>query len=110
VTPRTIQPVLLATILALPACNGSGPGQDIVYDPPTTEFATQLGITPPPPVTPDQAMAIAAAAAGGTAVGVEQETEGGELMFEVQVDTPSGAKEVEVRASDGAVVEIEAAD
>ncbi|MBA3260634.1 MAG: PepSY domain-containing protein [Gemmatimonadales bacterium] len=62
------------------------------------------------PVTRDQAMTIAAEAAGGTAVSAGQETEGGELLFEVQVETSSGNKEVEVRASDGAVVEIEAAD
>jgi uncharacterized membrane protein YkoI len=55
-------------------------------------------------------MAIAATAAGGTAISVGQETEGGQLFFEVQVDTPSGHKEVEVRASDGGVVEIESGD
>jgi uncharacterized membrane protein YkoI len=55
-------------------------------------------------------MAIAAEAAGGTALSVGQEREGGILLFEVQVDTPSGRKEVEVRASDGGVVEIEAGD
>ena len=52
-------------------------------------------------------MAIAAEAAGGTAVSVNQETEGGELLFQVKVQTSSGRKEVEVRASDGGVVEIE---
>ena len=92
------------------ACNGSsGPG-DQRYDPPNTEFAASLGIDPPPPVTPDQAMAIAAEATGGTALSVGQEMEGGQLLYEVQVRTPSGDKEVEVRASDGGVVEIESAD
>jgi hypothetical protein len=92
----------------LTGCNSSGPTTR--FDPPSTEFAGELGITTPPPVTQEQAMAIAAAAAGGTAVGVEQETEGRQLFYEVQVQTASGNKEVEVRASDGAVVEIEAAD
>lgn len=55
-------------------------------------------------------MAIAAAAAGGTALSVAQERERGVLLFEVKVDTPSGRKEVEVRASDGGVVEIEPDD
>jgi uncharacterized membrane protein YkoI len=55
-------------------------------------------------------MAIAAAAAGGTALSVDQEREGGVLLFEVKVETPSGRKEVEVRASDGGVVEIEPDD
>ena len=61
-------------------------------------------------MTAEQAKAIAAEAAGGTAVSVGQETENGELLYEVQVRTSSGDKEVEVRASDGAVVEIEASD
>jgi uncharacterized membrane protein YkoI len=102
--------VLLATGMVSPACGGnSGPG-DQRYDPPNTEFAASLGIEPPPPVTPDQAMAIAAEATGGTALSVDQETEGGQLLYEVQVRTSSGDKEVEVRASDGGVVEIESAD
>ncbi|HEX5964011.1 MAG TPA: PepSY domain-containing protein [Gemmatimonadales bacterium] len=88
--------------------SSSGPGQNTHYEPPNTEFAASLGIAPP--VTQDQAMAIAATAAGGTALSVAQEREGGILYFEVKVDTPSGRKEVEVRASDGGVVEIEADD
>jgi uncharacterized membrane protein YkoI len=92
----------------LAACGSSGPGQDIRYEPPNTEFAATLGVAPP--VTEQQAMDIAAAAAGGTAVSVEQEREAGILYFEVQVDTPSGRKEVEVRQADGGVVEIEASD
>ena len=55
-------------------------------------------------------MAIAAAATGGTALSVGQENEGGELLYEVKVQTDTGRKEVEVRASDGGVVEIEADD
>jgi uncharacterized membrane protein YkoI len=98
---------LLAAFL-LPGCSSTSPGTN--FDPPTTEFATKLGIETPPPVTPEEAMAIAAEAAGGTATGVEQETEGGELLYEVQVQTPSGDKEVEVFASNGGVAEIEPAD
>lgn len=95
-------------LAVLVGCNSSGPTTR--FDPPSTEFASELGITTPPPVTQEQAMAIAAAAAGGTALSVGQETEGRQLFYEVQVQTVSGNKEVEVRASDGAVVEIEAAD
>lgn len=110
---RMIPAVLLVTTLALLGCrSNSGPGQsaDTRYDPPNTQFATGLGITAPPPVTSDQAMAIAAEAAGGTALSVGQETEGGELLYEVKVQTSSGRKEVEVRAADGGVVEIEPDD
>ena len=103
---------LLIASLALTAgatsCNSSGPTTR--FDPPSTQFAGELGITTPPPVTQEQAMAIAAAAAGGTAVSAGQEREGGQLIFEVKVQTSSGFSEVEVRASDGAVVEIEAND
>jgi hypothetical protein len=99
---------LLAAIVLAGCGSGSGPGQATRYEPPNTAFAASLGIAPP--VTSDQAMAIAAAAAGGTALSVAQEREGRVLFFEVKVDTPSGRKEVEVRASDGGVVEIEADD
>jgi uncharacterized membrane protein YkoI len=101
----------LSALLALSACgDGAGPAGSggTRYDPPNTEFAAELGLRPP--VTSEQAMAIAAAATGGTALSVDQETEGGELLFEVQVETADGRREVEVRASDGGVVEIEAAD
>jgi uncharacterized membrane protein YkoI len=104
-------PAPAATLLAallLPGCGSTGPGTN--YDPPTTDFATKLGIETPPPVTSEEAMGIAAEAAGGTATGVEQESEGGELLYEVQVQTPSGDKEVEVFASNGGVAEIEPAD
>jgi uncharacterized membrane protein YkoI len=94
--------------LALPGCGNTGPGAN--YDPPTTEFANKLGIETPPPVTAEEAMAIAAEAAGGTATSVDQETENGELLYEVQVRTPDGDMEVEVFASNGGVAEIEAAD
>jgi uncharacterized membrane protein YkoI len=107
---RMIPAVLFATGMVSSACSGgSGPG-DQRYDPPNTQFAAGLGIEPPPPVTPEQAMAIAAEATGGTALSVDQETEGGQLLYEVQVRSPSGNKEVEVRASDSGVVEIESAD
>ena len=100
---------LLSAALALAGCEGAGPGSGAIrYDPPNTEFAASLGLTPP--VTSEQAGSIAEAAVGGTAIGVDQEMEGDELLFEVQVATPAGRREVEVRASDGGVVEIEAED
>jgi uncharacterized membrane protein YkoI len=109
--PHKVPAVLVVTALALPGCQGSsGPGQSNRFDPPNTQFATQLGITPPPPVTQEQAMAIAAEAAGGSALSVDQESEGGQLLYEVKVQTSSGRMEVEVRASDGGVVEIEPDD
>lgn len=110
-TLRMIPGAALVAALTLSAC-GSGTNQSgaIRYDPPNTEFAAALGMTPPPPVTSEQAMAIAAEAVGGTALSVDQETEHGELLYEVQVQTSSGRMEVEVRASDGGVVEVEPAD
>jgi uncharacterized membrane protein YkoI len=106
--PTTVPAAVLLAALALPGCGNTGPGAS--YDPPTTEFATKLGIETPPPVTAEEAMAIAAEAAGGTATSVDQETENGELLFEVQVRTPNGDMEVEVFASNGSVAEIEPAD
>ena len=102
--------IVVAASLALACQNNSGPGQATRYNPPNTEFAGALGITTPPPVTAEQAMAIAAEATGGTALAVGQETEGGQLLYEVRVETASGRLEVEVRASDGGVVEIEPDD
>jgi uncharacterized membrane protein YkoI len=100
---------LLIGLLALPGCgNSSGPATR--YDPPNTDFAGALGITTPPPVTQEEAMAIAAEATGGTAISAGQETEGGQLLYEVRVETASGRLEVEVRAADGGVVEIEPDD
>jgi len=108
---RIPPPLLLGMMFVLPACHSSsGPGQSIRFNPPSTEFATRLGITPPPPVTQEQAMAIAAQAAGGTALSATQESEAGHVLFEVKVQTSSGRKEVEVRASDGGVVGIEPDD
>ena len=107
----SINSALLLTTLVLAGCgDGAGPDStDVIrFDPPNTQFAAALGITPP--VTSDQAMAIAAAATNGTAISVEQETEDGELLFEVKVQAPTGRLEVEVRASDGGVVEIEPDD
>ena len=107
-----IPAVLIVATMSLPACqSNSGPGQSGVrYQPPNTDAATGLGIATPPPVTREQAMAIAAEAAGGTALSAGQETEHGELLYEVKVQTTSGRKEVEVRASDGGVGEIEPDD
>jgi hypothetical protein len=106
----TLPAVLLAALVLHGCGSSSGPSGATRFDPPNTDFAGGLGITPPPPVTPDQAKAIAVAAVGGTAVGIEQETENGELLYEVKVETTGGRKEVEVRASDGGVVEIEPDD
>ena len=106
--PTTVPAAVLLAALALPGCGNTGPGGS--YDPPTTEFASKLGIETPPPVTAEEAMAIAAEAAGGTATSVDQETENGELLYEVQVTTPDGDMEVEVFASNGGVAEIEPAD
>ena len=103
-----VPPAALLAALAATGCGSTGPGK--TYDPPTTEFATRLGIEAPPPVTPDEAKAIAAEAAGGTATSIGQESEAGELLYEVQVRTPDGDMEVEVRASNGSVAEIEPAD
>jgi uncharacterized membrane protein YkoI len=105
---RTIPAAALLAALAMPACGSSGPGTE--FDPPTTQFADRLGIETPPPVTPEEATAIAEEAAGGTATGIATEEEGGELLYEVQVRTPDGDMEVEVRSSNGAVAEIEPAD
>jgi hypothetical protein len=105
---RTIPAAALLAALAVPACGSSGPGNE--FNPPTTQFADRLGIETPPPVTPEEATAIAEEAAGGTATGIATEEEGGELLYEVQVRTPDGDMEVEVRASNGAVAEIEPAD
>ena len=101
--------ILLLTATTLSGCNGSS-GPSTKFNPPSTQFAGELGITTPPPVTQDQAMAIAAQAAGGSALSATQERDGGQNFFEVIVQTSSGNKEVEVRESDGAVVEIESAD
>jgi uncharacterized membrane protein YkoI len=107
----TIPAAVMAASFTLVACqNNSGPGQATRYNPPNTEFAGALGITTPPPVTAEQAMAIAAEATGGAALSVGQESEGGQLLYEVRVETASGRLEVEVRASDGGVVEIEPDD
>jgi uncharacterized membrane protein YkoI len=106
--PSTVPAAALLAALALPGCGNTGPGAS--YDPPTTEFAAKLGIETPPPVTAEEAMAIAAEAAGGTATSVDQESENGQLLYEVQVSTPDGDMEVEVFAANGGVAEIEPAD
>src|SRR5687768_6505816 len=95
--------LVMTGLLVLGCSDSTGPAK--VWN---TEFAARLSITPP--VGEVDAMRIAAEAVGGTAVSVDSEEEDGELIFEVQVDTPSGRMEVEVRASDGGVAEIEAGD
>ena len=111
---RTLPAGVLALALTLAGCSSdSGPSQSgsIRYEPPNTDFAEGLGITTPPPVSEEQAKAIAEEATGGTAVEVESEDEDGELIYEVEVALPGGGTaEVEVRASDGGVAEIESED
>ena len=98
--------VPLAATFPSTTCTANGvPG---TRHPSNVSGAAYTGVTPP--VTSDEARAIAEAAAGGTALGVDQETEDGELLYEVEVQTASGRMEVEVRASDGGVVEIESED
>lgn len=63
--------------------------------------------TPSGPVTADQAKEIAAKAAGGTALSVEQEDEDGTQVFGVRVQVGSAFKDVKVRISDGVVLKIE---
>jgi hypothetical protein len=65
------------------------------------------------PVTAEQGAAIAAhhtGAAEGDARLVEQETEQGVVLLEYLVVKADGPVEVEVRQSDGAVLEVEPAD
>lgn len=88
------------------APTASNNGSTITFAPPNSSFAKALGITSGP-VTPEQAMAIAAAAAGGTAVPVEQEDENGVQVFGVIVQVGTMQKDVKVRVSDGAVLKIE---
>ena len=98
-----VLPLVMTSLLLLGCSDSTGP--DVVWN---TEYAARLNITPP--VGEADAMRIAAEAVGGTAVSADSEEEDGELIFEVVVDTPSGRMEVEVRASDGGVAEIEPAD
>jgi hypothetical protein len=108
-----IFPALVAAVsLALGACQSdSAPNRAgaVVFDPPNQTFAQGLGITGGP-VSSDQAKQIAAAAAGGTALTVEQEDEDGVQVFGVKVQTATGNKDVKVRISDGAVTKIEPDD
>ena len=106
-------PVLLIVGAALAGCGGKGTGSNItpqnsliVFHPPNVSFAHGLGIMQGP-VTEEQARAIAAAAAGGTAGRVEQEDEDGTQVFGVEVQTAGGMKDVKVRISDGAVMQID---
>jgi uncharacterized membrane protein YkoI len=75
--------------------------------------AIALGITNTP-ITADQARAIAEKETGGVAIEVEGETEDGVPVFEVEVrvgsDSRQVIKEVVIRASDGAVLEVEIED
>jgi peptidase YpeB-like protein len=109
---RIFSAFIAAVSLALGACqsdSAAGTAGTMVYDPPSQAFAQGLGITGGP-VSSDQAKLIAAAAAGGTALGVEQEDEDGVRVFGVKVQTAAGNKDVKVRISDGAVTKIEPDD
>lgn len=73
----------------------------------SSSSASQTTATPTGPVTADQAKEIAAKAAGGTALSVEQEDEDGTQVFGVRVQVAAGFKDVKVRISDGVVLKIE---
>lgn len=80
---RIFPAVVASILLALGACqSGSAPDGAgmVVFNPPNQTFAEGLGITGGP-VSSDQAKQIAAAAAGGTALSVEQEDEDGVQVF-----------------------------
>lgn len=109
---RIFPAVVAAVSLALGACqSGSAPNRagTVAFNPPNQTFAQGLGITGGP-VSSDQAKQIAAAAAGGTALSVEQEDEDGVQVFGVKVQTAAGNQDVKVRISDGAVTKIEPDD
>ena len=109
--------VLLLSIIILGCGKGSGdPSASkaadsslIVYQPPEGRFARDLGITGGP-ITADQAKAIAEAATGGTAIEVERENENGVQVFGVEILLDGLKKDVKVRISDGAVLQIESDD
>jgi uncharacterized membrane protein YkoI len=104
--------VLASVSLALGACQSqSAPNRtgSAVFNPPNQTFAQGVGITGGP-VSSDQAKQIAAAAAGGTALSVEQEDEDGVQVFGVKVQTAAGNQDVKVRISDGGVTRIEPDD
>ncbi len=91
--------VLPALVLALAACQH--PSADLTA-------ARALGISGP--VTEAQARAIATQHVPGTARSARRESEGKDAVYEVLVATSDGAREVAVRLSDGAVVDVEKAD
>ena len=93
---------LFLLVLALSTASASAQQADLTA-------AQALGFSGP--VTAEQGAAIAARHTGAaTARLVEQETERGVLVMEYLVETPEGVLEVEVRQTDGAVLEIEPAD
>jgi hypothetical protein len=119
---RDIQGLWLALaalcLAGFPACDdGSGPAtsSELQPDPagasaassePNFSFARELGLAPGQ-VTAQDARAIAELATGGTALSIEQEDEDAWATFDVTVHVGKTVKEVEVRISDGAVLEIE---
>jgi hypothetical protein len=80
--------------------------QATLFNPPDDSFARGIGITMGP-ITAEQARSIAAAAAGGAAISIEQEDEDGTQVFGVLVKAGEAQKDVKVRISDGAVTRIE---
>lgn len=80
-----------------------------VFNPPNMSFARAVGVTSGP-ITEQQARAIAEAATGGTAISVEQEDMDGMQVFGVLVQVGPVRKDVKVRISDGAVLQIDIDD
>jgi uncharacterized membrane protein YkoI len=103
--------VVVGVCVAYTGCSNQdssfGPSRHaVIYNPPNATFAATLGITQGP-VTAEQAKAIAAVAAGGTALAVEQEDEDGTQVFGVLVQVGAVYKDVKVRIADGAVTKID---
>ena len=100
--------VAIGAIACTDSTSTAAPSSALELQLPTTQFVVQLGLTAP--VTSEEAQMIAMEATGGSVIDVTEEKEDGELIFEVRVQTPTERLEVEVRASDGAITEIEPDD
>ena len=97
--------------LALLLAAGPALAQEDDGPPPAPDFTAARALGFAGPLTTDQGALVAARHLGAdTARLVEEETERGALLFEYVVETASGPMEVEVRQSDGAVLEVEPAD
>ena len=111
---QTIHVTTIAMMFALAACTFTGCGQsDVTTNSETTmvtvdnSAARALGITNSP-VTHDQAIQIALKSVPGRVLEVEDDTESGTRVIDVELQSGSGVKEVTIRASDGGVMKIEA--